>query len=120
MNNARHNLVLTTNFDRLTETAFLSYRNAHAWVFAHENMLDIIAIIEQHPSIVKVHRDMFFSPMSTEGEVCKLSKEWFKIINEISRQYHVIALGYGGNDGGLMEILEMALQENSNARMYWC
>jgi len=76
MNNARHNLVLTTNFDRLTETAFLSYRNAHAWVFAHENMLDIIAINEQHPSIVKVHRDMFFSPMSTEGEVCALDGKW--------------------------------------------
>jgi protein O-mannosyl-transferase len=76
MNQTRHNLVLTTNFDRLTETALLSYQNVHARVIAHETMLDVIAIDEQQPSIVKVHRDMFFSPMSTEGEVCALDGKW--------------------------------------------
>jgi NAD-dependent SIR2 family protein deacetylase len=44
MSKTRHNLVLTTNFDRLTETALLLYQNIHARVIAHETMLDVIAI----------------------------------------------------------------------------
>jgi protein O-mannosyl-transferase len=120
MNKTRHNLVLTTNFDRLTETALLFYQNVHARVIAHETMLDVVAIDDQHPSIAKVHRDMFFSPISTEDGVGALSGRWPEIIKGILSQYHVIAIGYGGNDGGLMKVLSEALQENPNAQMYWC
>lgn len=120
MNKTRHNLVLTTNFDRLTETALLFYQNIHARVIAHETMLDVVAIDDQHPSIAKVHRDMFFSPISTEDEVGALSGRWPEIIKGILSQYHVISIGYGGNDGGLMKVLSEALKENPNAQMYWC
>jgi protein O-mannosyl-transferase len=120
MNKTRHNLVLTTNFDRLTETALLFYQNIHARVIAHETMLDVVAIDDQHPSIAKVHRDMFFSPISTEDGVGALSGRWPEIIKGILSQYHVIAIGYGGNDGGLMKVLSEALKENPNAQMYWC
>lgn len=120
MNKTRHNLVLTTNFDRLTETALLTYQNIHARVIAHETLLDVAVMDDQHPSIAKVHRDMLYSPMSTEGELKKLDSKWPDIIKEILRQYHVIVIGYGGNDGGLMEILGKTLEENSSARIYWC
>ncbi len=120
LNKTLHNLVITTNFDRLTETALLSYENVHARVIAHETMLDVIAIDEHQPSIVKVHNDMFFGPKSSKNEVEALGKRWLAVIKKILAKYHVIAIGYGGNDGGLMGKLEEALNENSDARFYWC
>jgi protein O-mannosyl-transferase len=120
MNKTRHNLVLTTNFDRLTEMALLFYENVHARVIAHETMLDVVSIDDKKPSIVKIHRDMFCSPMSAEEEIENLSKKWAATLKEILANYHVVAIGYGGNDGGLMTMLETALKETPKARIHWC
>jgi len=120
LNNTRHNVVLTTNFDRLTETALLYYQNTHARVIAHEEMLNVIAIHDQQPSIVKIHRDMQFSPMSEEQEVDNLDSKWSDIIRSLLSQYSLICLGYGGNDNGLMDILKQEVQNNSKAKVYWC
>jgi hypothetical protein len=49
MNQKRHNLSVSTNFDRLTETALLFYQNVHARVIAYKTMLDLIAIDDQQP-----------------------------------------------------------------------
>ena len=117
MNQKRHNLVVSTNFDRLTETALLFYQNVHARVIGHETMLDLIAIDDQQPSIAKVHRDMFFSPKSEELEALG---RWPAFIEGVLSQYHLIVIGYGGNDPGLMSALNQALEINSNARIYWC
>jgi hypothetical protein len=64
---------------------------------------------------------MFFSPKSREEELNTLDDgKWSDIIKGILKGYHLIAMGYGGNDGGLMEILGAALKENSKAKIYWC
>jgi len=117
MNQKRHNLVISTNFDRLTETALLFYQNVHARVIVHETMLDLIAVDDQQPSIAKVHRDMFFSPKSENLEALQ---RWSAFIEEVISQYHLIVVGYGGNDAGLMSALSQALKKNNNAQMYWC
>jgi tetratricopeptide (TPR) repeat protein len=116
----RHNVVVTTNFDRLSETALLYYQNCHARVIAHEEMLRVIAVHDQKPSIVKVHRDMHFSPMSEAGEVEKLDIKWNSIIRTLLEQYSFICLGYGGNDNGLMDILKAELKATARSKCYWC
>ena len=93
MNKTQHNLIITTNFDRLTETALLSYQNIHARVIAHETMLDVVAIDGQHPSIAKVDRDMLFSPISKPEDLDELKGRWSPVIKDILRQYNVTAIG---------------------------
>jgi protein O-mannosyl-transferase len=117
MNKTRHNLMLTTNFDRLTETALLIYQNVHARVIAHENMIDLIPIDDQNPFIAKVHGDMYCVPNSKELENLR---EWPDFFKEVISQYHLIVIGYGGNDGGVMKSLNKGLEENSKAKLYWC
>ena len=116
----RHNIVLTTNFDRLTETALLYYQNIHARVIAHEEMLRVIVIHDQKPSIIKVHRDVHFSPMSDAQEVEELDPKWKPIVRSLLEKYHLICLGYGGNDNGLMKIIEEEITTSQNTNIYWC
>ncbi|MEM9226854.1 MAG: tetratricopeptide repeat protein, partial [Verrucomicrobiota bacterium] len=120
LRHTRHNVVLTTNFDRLTETALLDFENTHARVIAHESMLNVVPVHDKKPSIIKVHRDMIFSPISTEAEIAELDKKWRPVIQTLFSRYHVIALGYGGNDGGLMSIIKEVLEANPQARLFWC
>ncbi|MDI9333421.1 MAG: tetratricopeptide repeat protein [Cytophagales bacterium] len=116
----RHNIVLTTNFDRLVETSLLIYQGVHARVIAHEAMLPFQDVSDQKPSIMKVHRDMFTKPSSQEGEVSKLPKIWHKPIQKLLQNYHLIAIGYGGHDDGLLKIIKKHLQTIGDAKIFWC
>ena len=113
-----NNLVLTVNFDRLTETALLTVFNHHAKVVFHENMLPIIRLPDRQPTVVKIHNDVFFQPMSESKNISALSDAWKKKIDEILATYHLIVLGYGGNDReGLMQhLVDNAVPK----RVYWC
>ena len=113
-----NNLVLTVNFDRLTETALLTVFNHHAKTVVHENMLPIVRLPDRQPTVVKIHNDVFFQPMSASKDISALSDAWKKKINEILATYHLIVLGYGGNDReGLMQHLVDNAVPN---QVYWC
>lgn len=111
---------MTTNFDRLTETALLTYTNRHARVIAHEEMLGVIKVHDSKPSIIKIHRDMQFSPISDIDDIEELDPRWNDITSALLAQYNVVCLGYGGNDDGLMKVLNDELKDLSHARVYWC
>ena len=113
-----NNLVLTVNFDRLTETALLTLFKHHAKVIYHESMLPIIRLSDRKPAVVKIHNDIFFQPMSEDKDISTLSDVWKDKVDEILNTYHLIVLGYGGNDReGLMKHLTKAADPN---RVYWC
>ncbi len=113
-----NNLVLTVNFDRLTETALLTVFNHHAKTVVHENMLPIVRLPDRQPTVVKIHNDVFFQPMSESKDISALSEAWKEKIDEILATYHLIVLGYGGNDReGLMQHL---IDSASSDRVYWC
>ena len=113
-----NDLVLTVNFDRLVETALLTVFNHHAKVVFHENMLPIIRLPNRQPTVVKTHKDIFYQPINEDRDIGALSSAWKKKINEILAVYHLIVLGYGGNDGeGLMQHLIDAVDSD---RVYWC
>jgi tetratricopeptide (TPR) repeat protein len=113
-----NNIVITTNFDRLPETALLTVFNQHSKVIYHENMLPILALDNKKPTIVKIHNDVFFQPRNNEEHTAKLSDAWKKKIDEILTNYHLIIMGYGGNDReGLMQHL---LDYQEPEKLYWC
>ena len=118
MRETANNLVLTVNFDRLTETALLTVFNHHAKTVVHENMLPIVRLPDRQPTVVKIHNDVFFQPMSASKDISALSAAWKKKIDEILATYHLIVLGYGGNDReGLMQYL---VDKAEPKRIYWC
>ena len=118
MRETANNLVLTVNFDRLVETALLTVFNHHAKVVFHENMLPIVRLPDRQPTVVKIHNDVFFQPMSEGEDISTLSAAWKEKIDEILATYHLIVLGYGGNDReGLMQhLVDNAVPK----RVYWC
>ena len=118
MRETANNLVLTVNFDRLTETALLTVFNHHAKVVFHENMLPIVRLPDRQPTVVKIHNDVFFQPMSESKDISALSDAWKKKIDEILATYHLIVLGYGGNyrEGLMQHLIDSAVSD----RIYWC
>ena len=113
-----NNVIITTNFDRLPETALLTVFNQHAKVIYHEDMLPFITVDKKKPTIIKIHNDAFFQPKSDDQDTATLSDNWEKIVKSILQDYYLIVLGYGGNDKeGLMKyIVEIADPD----RIYWC
>ena len=113
-----NNVIITTNFDRLSETALLTVFNQHAKVIYHENILPFITVDKKKPTIIKIHNDAFFQPKSDDQDTATLSDSWKKIVKDILQNYYLIVLGYGGNDKeGLMQyIVEIADPD----RIYWC
>ena len=77
-----NNVIITTNFDRLSETALLTVFNQHAKVIYHENMLPFITVDKKKPTIIKIHNDAFFQPKSDDQDTATLSDNWKKIVKE--------------------------------------
>ena len=113
-----NNVIITTNFDRLSETALLTVFNQHAKVIYHEYMLQFITVGKKKPTIIKIHNDAFFRPKSDGKDTAKLSNRWKKIVKSILKDYYLIVLGYGGNDKeGLMKYIVKIADSD---RIYWC
>ena len=101
----QHNVVVTTNFDHLTEDAINYYAQEMPLVIGHESLTHYITKRIQRPTIVKIHRDLFFKPANTTRAVEKLHKNWETALNKIFSEYSPIFIGYAGNDKSLMNYL---------------
>ena len=64
----KHDIVITTNFDSLTEDALFIYTAKKPLVIGHSDLAGFINIQLQRPQVIKVHHDLFFSPQNTEDE----------------------------------------------------
>lgn len=105
-----HKIVITTNFDSLVEDALFIYTQKKPLVVGHESLADYIKPFSSRPLIVKIHRDLFLSPMNSETQTGLLAENFKRNLEIIFRYYTPLVIGYGGNDGSLMGFLE-ALNE---------
>ena len=105
----KHNIVITTNFDSLTEDALFIYTAKKPLVIGHSNLADFIKIQLQRPMVIKVHHDVFLSPQNTADEIKDIDKKLKRGLQDIFKSYIPIVIGYGGNDGGFMDVLKEAL-----------
>lgn len=115
----RNNIVLTTNFDNLLEDAVRSYTEKTPFVAGHELLADHITSHTDRPIIIKLHRDLLLHPCNTMEETGKLPQQWEKNLRNILSSSTLIVLGYGGNDGSLMNFLE-GLPLAQRKGIYWC
>lgn len=113
-------IVITTNFDSLTEDALFIYTDKRPIVVAHESLADYIEFSKkQRPVIAKVHRGLFYAPKNDRESTSKLSDEWTKVLSRVFATYTPIVIGYAGGDGSLMSYLENPNTEIGGT-MYWC
>lgn len=112
-----YNVVVTTNFDNLIEVALYTMTSTQPMVCGHELLANYATASENRPLIAKIHRDRQFNPQSRPDEINQLHDEWKKALKDLFKERVVIVIGYGGNDGSLMDFLECEAQFSN---LFWC
>jgi protein O-mannosyl-transferase len=113
----QHNIIITTNFDNLSEEALYTYTNKRPLICGHESLAVFAKPSVKRPLIVKIHRDRFFNPQSLPDEIGRMNYLWIEALNSIFANSTPIFIGYGGNDGSLMGYLEKI---NNFQNIFWC
>ena len=122
LSQTKNNVVITTNFDHLTEDAINYYTQTMPMVIGHESLSHYISKPINRPTVIKIHRDLLFDPANTINEVDKLHDNWKKALDTVLSEYHPIFIGYAGNDNSLMDyLIEQGEQfaENKLCCPYW-
>ena len=120
MASSMHNLVITTNFDRMVEDALAYYTKKMPLVLGHETALNYAQNKFDRPTVVKLHRDILLSPLNRDDETGTLKEGWETSLDKILGHYCTIVLGYGGNDGSLMGYLEATKGAEHRQPVLWC
>jgi Tfp pilus assembly protein PilF len=113
-----HKFVITTNFDHMVEDAIRFYTTERPLVCGHESLAEYINARSIRPTIIKVHRDLLLHPFNKAGNTDTLKEAWQRTLKPILQHYHLVVIGYGGNDGSLMDYLR-DMKENRRS-IYWC
>lgn len=100
-----HNVVVTTNFDHLTEDSVNHYAHKIPLVIGHEALSNYAVGLQTRPTIIKIHRDLLFDPKNASKDVEDLADGWKKALSRIFEHYHPVFIGYAGNDKSLMNFL---------------
>ena len=119
LKNTVNNLVVTTNFDNLIEESFTSmYQAPRPLIVVHERLASFLMDdnTRQRPTVVKVHRDVLFDPLSRQRDMSSLAEEWKEPLRNMLLNYVPIVIGYAGGDHTLMSFLEELPLRN----IYWC
>lgn len=113
-----HRVAVTTNFDNLIADALSIYTEEFPLVCGHESLTGYLRPSMRRPMVAKIHRDLLLNPFNNPDEISKLSGEWDTALTRIFDAYTPIVIGYGGNDGSLMNFLK-ALKPIEGG-IFWC
>ncbi|MFV1885495.1 MAG: SIR2 family protein [Balneola sp.] len=117
--NEKHNFVITTNFDYMVEDALRMYTSTKPFSAGHETLASFVSLQSDRPTIIKIHRDLFLNPFNDKSTTEILKNEWKEALKPILKNYNLLAIGYGGNDGSLMDYLN-ELKGTDRKPIYWC
>lgn len=120
LSETRHRTVVTTNFDNLVAEALLQAAGTHALVCGHESLAPFARATPRRPMVAKIHRDLLLAPVSDPDGVASLAPPWEGALRAIFQTSTPIFLGYGGNDGSLMGLLESLEPGEVPPRPLWC
>jgi tetratricopeptide (TPR) repeat protein len=118
MATTRHKVAITTNFDNLIADALSTYTRTFPLVCGHESLTGYIRANLRRPLVAKIHRDLLLAPLSKPDEISSLPKEWTSALTKIFSSFTPIVLGYGGNDGSLMNFLKAVSPIEGG--IFWC
>lgn len=118
--NTRHKVVVTTNFDNLVADALAMHAHQSPLVVAHESLAGFVRPQMRRPLVAKIHRDLYLHPINDLDGVSTMEHGWKAALKKLFQYFTPVVVGYGGNDGSLMGML-MELEEDDIAgRMIWC
>lgn len=116
----RHRIVITTNFDNLVAEALAMTGSVHPLVVGHESLAGFASTSPRRPLIAKIHRDLLLAPVNDPSGTSLLPSDWAAALSRILAQHTPIFLGYGGNDGSLMDFLSALPPHHMPGRPVWC
>ena len=105
LTNSPHNVVITTNFDHLTEDAVTKFTGRLPLVIGHENLAGYVTGHPSRPTVIKIHRDLLLEPKSATTALQTMDKQWESALERIFSNYHPVFIGYAGNDKSVMDYL---------------
>ena len=127
--NTDNHIVLTTNFDHLTEDAVNRQQRILPAVLGHESLAHYVTYYVKkqihRPVIIKIHRDLLMEPMNTEDEIVAVEDRLLMGADPLATlftNYHPVFIGYAGNDNSLMDYLiqySEKFRDNSWKLPYW-
>jgi len=83
LDTTNNNIVITTNFDSLTEDALFIYTQKKPLVLGHESLASFIKPFGSRPIIAKIHRDLFLAPKNVSDDTDSLDDNWSKNFSNI-------------------------------------
>ena len=119
LSSTQHKIVITTNFDNLVADAIFLHSETFPMIVGHDGLVDYIKPHVRRPLIAKIHGDRGFATKNMHTETNSIPVCWEKPLIGIFETYTPVVIGYGGNDGSLMGILD-ALPEGKPDTIYWC
>lgn len=120
LENTRHKVVITTNFDNLVADALGIYTSTFPLVCGHESLTGFVKPRLRRPLVAKIHRDLLLAPKSDVESTSKLDERWEGVLKRLLREFTLVVLGYGGNDGSLMGFLDTLKLGDIRGGIYWC
>ena len=114
-----HRVVLTTNFDSLASDAVFQFGGEAPFICGHESLASFIPAHHGRPVIVKLHRDLLTGAINDPNGTSQLHNAWRQPVRDILQRFTPVFIGYGGNDGSLMDFLE-DLPDGTPDKIYWC
>ncbi|MCG7561430.1 tetratricopeptide repeat protein [Pseudoalteromonas sp. McH1-42] len=120
MTKTSHNMVITTNFDNLVADSLYIYGRRSPHVIGHETLAGYLKPLARRPMVAKIHRDLFTDPINDPDGTGQLKKPWEDALKNIFKFYTPIFIGYGGNDGSLMNFLSDLSPRDISGRPFWC
>jgi Tfp pilus assembly protein PilF len=116
----RHKVVVTTNFDNLVVDALAMHAHQSPLVVAHESLAGFVRPQLRRPLVAKIHRDLFLHPINDPAGVSSMEQGWKTALKKLFQYFTPIVVGYGGNDGSLMNMLGGLEAGDIAGRMVWC
>lgn len=115
----RHNVVISTNFDNLVADALVMHGHPSPLLVAHESLAGFVRPNLRRPLVAKIHRDLLYSPKNDVAGVSTLEDAWRIALRKLFQFFTPIVVGYGGNDGSLMGLLDSLAPGEISGRMTW-
>ncbi|WP_082158710.1 DUF29 family protein [Chromobacterium sp. LK11] len=120
LDGTRHKVVVTTNFDNLVADALAIHALQHPLIVGHESLAGFVRPQLPRPLVAKIHRDLHLHPKNDQNGVEVLEKGWEEALRGLFQHYTPLVIGYGGNDGSLMGLLEALPSGHIPGRLFWC
>jgi len=119
LSETQHRIVITTNFDNLVTDALSIHAGTFPIVVNEDSLVHYVRANVHRPLIAKIHGSLGFKPKSVNGDLT-LSEDWRKALAAIFQTHTPIVIGYDGNDGSLMRLLEEAAADAPPEFIWWC